>query len=359
MKLRKLFSYVALITVIGGLLAGCGQKSSDTSTGSPKESPKEVAKNQAKTVRVGFFPNVTHAQALIGQANGEFQKAIGEEHKIEWSKFNAGPEEIEAILSGGLDIGYIGPGPAVNGYNVSDGEIQIISGASNAGAILVARKDADISTVKDLENKKVAIPQYGNTQDICLRGLLKDNGLSDKTKGGKVEIVQAKNPDIKTLLDEGKIDAAFVPEPWGSRLIKEVGAKVILDYDETWRQGNYSLGLIIARKEFVEANPEIVENFLKAHIDLSQFIKENDVEAKKIMNEQLYELTQKKLPEDVLDEAMKRVVITVNPEKESIKEIVDLSYEAEYLREKPDLSNLFNLEYLNKALKSKGLEEVK
>lgn len=355
MRVRKFAIYFVLIAIIGGVLAGCGQKASDTS----KESSKETVKNQAKTVRVGFFPNVTHAQALIGQANGTFQKEVGEEHNIEWSKFNAGPEEIEAILSGGLDIGYIGPGPAVNGYNVSDGEIQIIAGASNAGAILVARKDADISNVKDLANKKVAIPQYGNTQDICLRGLLKDNGLSDKTKGGKVEIVQAKNPDIKTLLDEGKIDAAFVPEPWGSRLIKEVGAKVILDYNETWREGNYSIGLIIARKEFAEANPEIVENFLKAHIDASEFIKENDAEAKKIMNEQLYELTQKKLPEDVLDEAMKRVVITVNPEKESIKEIVELSYEAEYLREKPDLSNLFNLQYLNKALKSKGLEEVK
>lgn len=267
---------------------------------------------------------------------------------MEWKQFNAGPSEIEALFAGAIDIGYIGPTPAINGYAKSNGDLQIIAGATDAGAILVTRKDLKLTSIKELSGKKVAIPQFGNTQDFCLRYLLQQNGLKDTTKGGTVEIHQAENPDIKTLLDKGDIDAALVPEPWGSRLVKEINANVLLDYKDIMRDGKYPTAIVIVRTEFLQKHPDIVEKFLKTHVELTDFINKNPDQAKIIVNEQIKAMTQKALAKDVLDEAFKRLIITNDPEQDAILEFVDISVKSGTLKTKPDTSKLFNLKLLNK-----------
>lgn len=341
MKIRMAKRLIALglVLIIGvGILAACSSK---------KES-KNV------TVRVAFFPNITHSQALVGKAEGQFQKALGDSNKIEWKQFNAGPSEIEALFAGEVDIGYIGPGPAINGYTKSKGDLQIIAGATDAGAILVSRKDLAINDIKELSGKKVAVPQFGNTQHLSLINLLQQNGLKDTTKGGTVEVRQAENPDIKTLLDRGEIDAAFVPEPWGSRLIKEVGANVILDYDKVFREGKYTTAVVIARTKFIKDHPDIVEKFIEAHVELTDYINKDPEKAKELVNAQINELTKKPLAKDVLDASFKRLAVTNNPEKDSVLEFIALSVEAGFIKEKPDTGDLFNLDILNKILEEKG-----
>lgn len=314
--------------------------------------------DQNVTVRVANFPNITHSQALIGRAEGQFQKALGDANKIEWKEFNAGPSEIEALFAGEIDIGYIGPGPAINGYAKSKGDLQIIAGATDAGAILVTRKDLVLKSVKELSGKKVAVPQFGNTQDLSLRNLMQQNGLKDTTKGGTVEVRQAENPDIKTLLDKGEIDAALVPEPWGSRLVKEVKANVLLDYKEVWKEGKYTTAVIIARTQFIKDHPDIVEKFLRTHVELTDYINKEPEKAKETVNTQIKELTKSALAKDVLDEAFERLVVTNNPEKESVEGFIKLSVETGFLKEEPDAKNLFNLKILNKILKEKGQAEI-
>lgn len=314
--------------------------------------------DQNVTVRVAHFPNITHSQALIGRAEGQFQKALGDANKIEWKEFNAGPSEIEALFAGEIDIGYIGPGPAINGYAKSKGDLQIIAGATDAGAILVTRKDLVLKSVKELSGKKVAVPQFGNTQDLSLRNLMQQNGLKDTTKGGTVEVRQAENPDIKTLLDKGEIDAALVPEPWGSRLVKEIKANVLLDYKEVWKEGKYTTAVIIARTQFIKDHPDIVEKFLRTHVELTDYINKEPEKAKETVNTQIKELTKSALAKDVLDEAFKRLVVTNNPEKESVEGFIKLSVETGFLKEEPDAKNLFNLKILNKILKEKGQAEI-
>ena len=341
MKIKRFLVFL-LVSLMGLGGVGCSPKS------------KEITK-----VRIGFFPNITHSQALIGKSEGQFEKAIGDKYTIEWKEFNAGPAELESLYAGEVDIGYIGPGPAINGFTNSKGDIQIIAGASNAGAVLVARKDAAISSVKDLEGKKVAVPQFGNTQDLSLRALLKANGLKDKTKGGSVEIVQSENADTKNLLDQGRVDAAIVPEPWGSRYVKEVGAKIILDYKDVWRDGDYSTAVVVARKDFIKDHPDIVENFLKAHVEVTDYIN-NDLEnAKTTVNKELDNLTKKSLQEDILDSAFRRLISTYNPEKAAIAEMVDLSLDVGFIKRKTDLKDLYSLDLLNKVLKEKGKAEIK
>lgn len=308
-------------------------------------------------VRIGYFPNITHSQALIGKAGGQFQKTLGN-NEIEWKMFNAGPSEMEAMLAGELDIAYIGPGPAINGYVKSKGDVKIIAGATNGGAILISRKDLKLSNLQDLAGKKIAVPQFGNTQDLTLRYLLNQNGLKDTTKGGNVEIRQVENPDVKVLLEKGDIDAALVPEPWGSTLVKEIGANVILDYNKLWRDGNYSTAVVIARKDFIEKHPDIVEKFLKTYVELTEETLKNSDQTKQMVNDEINNITKKALSKDILDAAFGRMTVTYDPQKESVVDFADLSVEIGTLKEKPDTNELFDLSILNKVLKNKNYNTI-
>jgi len=316
------------------------------------------SENNSPKVRIACFSNLTHAQAMIGMSGGQFQKALGENYEIEWKTFNAGPSEIEALIAGEVDIGYIGPVPAINGFVKSNGELQIIAGASDAGGILVSRKDLIIKDVKELENKKIAVPQFGNTQDLILRNILKENGLKDSIKGGNVQVIQLENADIKTLIDRGEIDAALVPEPWGSRLIKEAGANVVLDYNQVYRQGAYTSAVVVARTDFIEKHPDIIKEFLEAHVQLTDYINKNSDTCKTDINSQITKLTKSSIPDDILGNAFKRLIITNNPEKDSIVDFIKVSKEEGLIDKEPDIEKLLNLEILNNVLKENGQAEI-
>lgn len=331
---RRTISLVLSFILILVTLIGCDSKKSE---------------EEFTNLKVGFFANFTHSQALIGKNRGDYQRSIGNDVNIEWKQFNAGSTEIEAFLAEEVDIGFIGPGPAINGFTKSEGEIVIIAGSTNAGAILVSRKDSDIRTIDDLNEKRIAIPQYGNTQDLCLRYLLRENGLKETAKGGTVDIVQATNADIKTLLDKGDIDGALVPEPWGARLQKEIGANLVLDYNDIWRNGEYPTTVVIARKEFLENHPDVVEKFLKAHVELTSYININKIEAATIVNDEIKNLTKKSLDEDVLEKAFSRMTFATDPNPEIINEMIDLSLKVGFIK-KEYQGELYQLDILNKIL---------
>src|ERR671919_1943122 len=176
--------------------------------------------SEQKTLRIGYFPNINHAQAVIGLGRGDFQKALGDDVEVTTQIFNAGPSAMEALLANQIDVTYIGPGPTINGYVRSGGEaLRVISGSTSGGAVFVVRNDLAINSPQDLANKKFATPELGNTQDIALRNYLLDNGLNTIENGGNVEVLTVKNPDIVTLFVTKQIDGAWVPEPWGERLV--------------------------------------------------------------------------------------------------------------------------------------------
>lgn len=331
---RRAMSLVFSFILILVLLTGCNSQRDN---------------EEITSLRVGFFANFTHSQALIGKNRGDYQKVIGNDITINWKQFNAGSAEIEAFLAGELDIGFIGPGPAINGYTKSKGDLVIIAGSTNAGAVLVSRKDSDIKKINDLDGKRIAIPQYGNTQDLCLRYLLRENGLKETAKGGTVDIVQATNADIKTLLDKGDIDGALVPEPWGARLQKEIGANLVLDYNDIWRNGEYPTTVVIARKEFLEKHPDLVEKFLKAHVDLTNYINSNKTEAASLVNDEIKNLTQKSLNEDILEKTFSRMTFTNDVSEDVVAEMIGLSLQVGFIREKHE-GELFQTNILNKIL---------
>lgn len=315
---------------------------------------------RAQTVRVGAFPNITHAQAMVGKANGTFEKALGAGAKIEWKTFNAGPAAIEALFAGAIDMTYIGPNPTISGYVRSNGEaLRVVAGAASGGAALVVRNDSSIQKPADFHGKKVASPQLGNTQDVALRSWMKANGLKSIDKGGDVQVIPLANPDQLTLFLKRELDAAWAPEPWATRLIREGNGRLFLDERTLWPNGQFVCANLVVSAKFLKEHPDLVRNWLRAHVELTDWISGHLPEAKKILNQQIQKETGKALPEAVLDEAFGRLQVTYDPLRSSLLTSAKSAFDAGFLgREMPDLSNLYDLSLLNQVLSEKGKKAV-
>jgi NitT/TauT family transport system substrate-binding protein len=332
-----------------GILAGSNGGGTTTSDGS----------SESKELRIGYFPNINHAQAVIGLGNGDFQEALGDGVTVKTQLFSAGPSAIEALFANQIDVTYIGPNPAINGYVESNGEaLRIISGAASGGAVFVIRNDAGIDSVEDFANKKFASPQLGNTQDVALRKYLLDNGYQTKDKGGNVEVLPAKNADIVTLMMKKEIDGAWVPEPWGAKLVKEANARIFLDERELWPEGEFVTAHIIARTDYLEKNPEIISRLLEAHITETEWINEHQDEAIAVFNAELEKLTGKTIPEDEFKAGLSRMTLTWDPVKESLAKSANDAFEIGFFDEKPDLEGIYDLDRLNQILGRRGLEQI-
>lgn len=326
----------------------------DTTTSTP------VAASEQKTLRIGYFPNINHAQAVIGLGNGDFQKAFGSNVDVKTQVFNAGPSAIEALFANQVDVAYIGPNPAINGYVQSEGKsLRIISGAASAGAVFVVRNDAGINSPADLAGKKFASPQLGNTQDVALRSYLLANGYKTRDKGGNVDVIPAKNPDIVTLFIKKEIDGAWVPEPWGAKLVKEANGKILVDERTLWPNGDFVTTHIIARTDYLQKNPDVIKKLLEANIDETNWINGHPDEARAAFNAQLKKLTGQTIPEDEFKDALSRLTLTWDPIKSSLFKSADDAFKLGFLgKEKPDLSNIYDLKILNEVLKGRGLAEI-
>ena len=260
--------------------------------------------DQTPTIRVAYFPNVTHAQALIMKQRSTLEASM-DGVTVDWQAFNAGPSVIEAMFAGQIDIAYVGPVPAINAFIKSEGDIRVIAGAAYGGAELLVAKDSGITDIGDLAGKTVAIPQLGNTQHLCLLALIRKHDLSPVSDGGTVDVIAVSNSDIQGLLDRGELDAALVPEPWASLLEKNSGA-LVLPFE-----GNDAVTtVIIVRKDFLDKYPELVEKFLVLHSEITADIEVNPDSAKSDINAQIELLTGSMISPDILDLAFSRITFS-------------------------------------------------
>ncbi|CAG0951115.1 Taurine-binding periplasmic protein [Anaerolineae bacterium] len=347
MKSNLFFVALAIVALV---LVGCAGQPAAQSAGEPI------------TIRFGYFPNITHAQAVIGIADGTFMRAFGDEVKIDAKTFNAGPSVIEAMFAGQIDLSYIGPNPAINGYVKSKGEaLRIIAGATSGGAVLVVRNDARINTTADFRGKKIASPQLGNTQDVAVRAWLMQQGFKLKEQGGDTQVIPVANPDILTLFRKKEIDAAWVPEPWGARLVHEANGKIFLDERDLWNatRGNFVTAHIIVSAKFLREHPDVVKQFLSAHVELTQRINADPAAAKQKLNAEIERLTSAALPVQVLDDAWSRQTITYDPISASLFGSADAAFKLGFLGDTaPNLDKIYDLTLLNQVLKEKGLAAV-
>mgnify|MGYP005851118695 CR=1 FL=1 len=254
-----------------------------------------------REVRVGYMANLSHAQAVLGVHTGELQQSLGEV-KLVGKVFGAGPTAIEALLAGEVDIAYVGPQPALAAYARTGGEgIVILAGAAANGSVVVARPGAGVRTLEDLAGKRVATPQLGNTQDLSARHFLKGSGA---------QIMPAPLAEQIGMMERGQIDAAWVPEPWGARLMRQGGATLVVEERELWADKQLTCTVVVTRPEFLREHPEVVRKVLSVHRSWTKRLSADPKAHKPALEAALFALTGRKLPEGVLDDALGRVEFT-------------------------------------------------
>jgi len=355
--------------VLGGVVAAllvvtaCGSSSSSSGTTTPPGTTTEAAASgsaaagggdtAADTLRLGYFPNVTHAAAVLGVANGTFQKALGDT-KVETTTFNAGPAAIESLLSGAIDATFIGPNPAINSFVKSNGDsIRIVSGATNNGASFVVAKD--INTAADLKGKTLATPQLGGTQDVALRKWLLDNGLKVQTTGGDdVDIVNQENAQTLDLFKSGEIAGAWLPEPWASRLVLEADGKVLVDEKTLWPDEKFQTTILISSRQFLEDHPDTIKALIGGEITEIKAIEADPAKAQTDLNAALADLTGKPLQDATIAAAFGNIQPTWDPLAGTLNTIAEHGVEAGTLAEVPDLNGIYDLRQLNAVLAEQG-----
>src|SRR5947209_2195324 len=336
---------LAGVAVVLGLVAACCGGSSATKPSGHVD------------LRVGYFPNLTHATAVVGVANGIFAKDLGPNVTLQTKTFNAGPAEIEAMFANSLDIGYVGPNPAINAFQKSNGQaVRLIAGATSGGAGLVVKPS--INGTADLKGKKLASPQLGNTQDVALRKWLKSQGLNTTPEGGgDVQVLPQDNSQTLDTFKAGQIDGGWVPEPWTSRLEIDGKGKLLVNEATLWPAGKFLTTTVIVRTAFLKDHPDVVKNFLKGHVEPTDFVNQNPTEAQQAANQAISQLTGKGLSSAVITSAWKNLTFTWDPLASTLRQEAD-DAKTVGLLQNTNLKGLVDVAVLNQVLKADGKSTV-
>ncbi|GDY31422.1 ABC transporter substrate-binding protein [Gandjariella thermophila] len=346
-RTRALTITIAALAVLSAL-AGCTRAHRD----------EAVAGDQgpATELRLGFFPNVTHAAALIANGKGFFTRELGAT-KLTAQQFNAGPEEVTALLSGSLDAAFIGSGPAINAFAKSNGQdVRLIAGATSGGAQLVVKPG--ITSPEALKGKTITAPQTGNTQDIALKKWLAGKGLAIGNGPDQVHVTAMDNPQTFDAFRSGQVDGGWLPEPWASRLAVDAGAQVLQEEKALWPGGKFPTTVLIVRTQFLQEHPATVEALLRATQDAVDFAGGNHAEAETVVNDQLKKFTGKGLSQPVLDRAFADIELTADPLAAQFPQLAKDSVTAGVTKTAPDLTGFVDVTLLNRVLRAAGKPQV-
>src|SRR6185503_19469043 len=298
------------------------------------------------TLRLGYFPNVTHAAAIAGVEKGIFADKLGSDVNFKTSIYNAGGAATEALFSGAIDATYIGPSPAINAFAKSKGEaLRIVAGATSAGAALVVKPN--INSAADLKGLKVATPQLGNTQDVALRAWLLSQGLKTDTQGGgDVKITPQENGQTLETFKSGVIAGAWVPEPWATRLVKEGGGKVLVDERSLWPGGQFVTTHLIVSTSFLKAHPDVVERLVAGHIAATDFVNQNTAEAQDVVNAGIAKVTGQAMNVDTIKASWPNMTFTFDPIASSLHKSADDAKKVGLLAADTKLDGIYDLSIL-------------
>ena len=302
--------------------------------------------NAETVVRVGHFPNITHIQGLIAHhltraGKGWFEQRLGPGVKIEWYVYNAGPSAMEAVFAKSIDVTYVGPNPAINAYFKSNGgEGHIVAGAVNGGSALVVQPDSMLKNAGDFRGKKIATPQFGNTQDVAARAWLVTGGLKIRQTGGDAQVLPTANPDQLLLFKQKQVDAVWTVEPWVSRLTQEAGGKVLIDDRDAITT------VLVARSEVVQKQGDMVRKFVAAHRELTDWIEAHPTEAQQMALDELDAEMHAKMPPELVKSSWDRIVLTSEVSLDALKRFIMSAQSVGFLRNSPDLSRHVSPELL-------------
>jgi NitT/TauT family transport system substrate-binding protein len=339
--MRKVLAGLAVLAIVATGCAGASR-----------------AEGSADVLRLGVFPNLTHAPGHVALEEGILEERLAPA-RVEMTYFNSGTDAGNALLAGSIDATYIGPGPAVGLFLESEGEVAIVSGAASGGASLVVRKGAGIGEAADLSGKKVAVPGYGNTQDVALRTWLHEHGLRANDEGGDVSVAAIDNPELLGLFRAGHLDAAWEPEPWPSLLVDEGLAERLVDEEDLWPGGTFATTVLLVSRTYLDRHGDVVRRLVEANVEAIRAIEEDPGRAKAAAQAGLVKAGAPSLDQAVIDEAWDRLTFSWDPEAPSVVTGARHAYEVGSLERPPDdLEGLFRLDHLDSVLAGLGLEPV-
>jgi NitT/TauT family transport system substrate-binding protein len=341
---RRAAAAIALAAIAATGLTACGDDANATGGGGGQ-------------LQLGYFPNLTHGTALVGMERGLYEDQLAEDGaSVQFAEFDSGSDTITALLNGDLAATYIGPVPALTAYAQSE-NVTLIAGAASGGAALVVNDG--ITSVDDLAGKTIATPGEFNTQDIAARAYLREQGFEINPDGsGDLNITPQDNSVIVQAFRQGDIDGAWVPEPYASIMVND-GGTVLVDEADLWPNGEFVTTHLLVNNDFLEENPELVEDLLEAHVAANDYINSNPDEAKQLISDKLVELTGAELPDEVLESAWSHLTFTNDPIASSLEKDAADSYDVGALEEPiEDVSVIYDLDPLNKILTANGDEAV-
>lgn len=348
-KKRRTLEISITVGIAAVIIAGAATATiaANGSNNQPAQAAEEL-----KELKLGYFGNVTHALPVVGVQQGFYAKEL-KNTELKTQVFNAGPAAVEALNAGAIDAAYLGPNPAINSYVKSKGaSISIVAGAASGGAQLVVKPE--INNVQDLKNKVLATPQLGGTQDVALRNWLADNALKVSTNGGNdVTINPTDNAQTLKLFQAGKLDGAWLPEPWASRLVLQAGAKVLVDEKDLWKDGQFPTTILIVNKTFLKANPNAVKALLTAQLNTQDWLANNQNQAVKAVNDGLKQAAGATLPNEVLDRALANLTFTADPIAASYQTLLANGVKAGVTQD-AEINGIFDLRLLNELLKDRN-----
>lgn len=298
------------------------------------------ARAQSTTVRVGHFPNITHVQALVARAferqgRNWFSERLGPGVKVEWYTYNAGPSAMEAIFANSLDLTYVGPNPALNAYARSRGdEIRVVAGAVNGGSALIVQPNSGLAKPADFRGKRIATPQFGNTQDVAARAWLVAGGLRITQTGGDAQVLPTSNPDQLSLFQSKQLDAVWTVEPWVSRLASEAGGQILVE------EKNAITTVLVSSAAFLSKNRDFAQRFVSAHRELTEWILRNPEEAQRLARDELQASFRVDMAPELVARAWARMTITPDVTLDAFKSFMTSAQQVGFMRGAPDLSRL-------------------
>jgi NitT/TauT family transport system substrate-binding protein len=331
-----------VIAAIAGLLTGACASSA------------ERAKGEEGVLRLGIFPNLTHAPGYVALGEGIFEELLAPT-KVETTVFNSGTDAGNALLGGSIDATYIGPGPATSLYLESGGKVSVVSGAVSGGASFVVRKGSGIDGPEDLPGKRIAVPSFGNTQDIAFRSWLEENGLKTNDEGGDVNVLEVDNPELPHLFERGDLDGAWEPEPYPSLLVSEGIAEVYVDEADLWPEGQFVTTHLLVSTPYMDQHPDIIRKLVEANVQAIELINEDPDTAKAAAQAELITAGAPSLDQAVVDAAWDNLTFTWDPIAASLQVGAEHAFELGYIEQDPaNILDLYRLDDLNAILSDRG-----
>ena len=351
---------LALAVVLTGLLvaAGCGGDDGDSGGDAASDTTAaDGGSGEVAELRLGYFPNVTHAPAVAAVQEGFFDEALDGTATVTYSTFDSGTEAGEALLAEGLDATFIGPNPAINAFAQTDGEaVRIVSGTTSGGASLVVNDD--IQSPEDLVGHTIATPSLGNTQDVALRAWLTEEGYTfDDAGGGDVPIVNLDNSDTLAAFQDGSVDGGWVPEPWATRLVQEGGGHVLIDEADLWPDGEFVTTHLLVRTAYLDEHPDVIQGLIEGLADGEDFVNDDAAAAQASVNAGIEAVTGEPIPEEVITASWENLTFTLDPIASSLEESKNDAVTVGLL-EDVDLEGIYDLSILNDVLAERGEEEI-